>query len=92
MERIVSTGQATPAGEWLVQDWDEWVDLLAGEAKLTFEGESAAREMKPGDWIIIPAGLRHRVEWTKRIRPQSGYPCTTICAELVEGVPMRAQG
>ena len=34
IERIVSTGQATPAGEWLDQDQDEGVILLRGEAAL----------------------------------------------------------
>jgi cupin 2 domain-containing protein len=60
LERIVSTGQATPAGEWLVQDWDEWVLLLAGEAKLLIAGEAVPRELRPDDWINIPAGVRHR--------------------------------
>ena len=69
LERIVSTGQATPAGEWLVQDWDEWVVLLAGKARLLIQGESVARELRPDDWIIIPAGIRHRVEWTSRDPP-----------------------
>lgn len=69
LERIVSTGQATPAGEWLVQDWDEWVVLLAGEARLLIEGESTARELKPDDWITIPAGVRHRVQSTSKDPP-----------------------
>lgn len=69
LERIISFGQATPAGEWLLQDWDEWVVLLAGEASLLIEGESAARELKPDDWINIPAGVRHRVESTSTEPP-----------------------
>lgn len=68
LERIVSTGQATPVGEWLVEDWDEWVLLLAGEARLLIEGESMAREFNPDDWILIPAGVRHRVESTSKDR------------------------
>ena len=32
LERIISTGQATPAGEWYDQETHEWVLLLAGEA------------------------------------------------------------
>jgi cupin 2 domain-containing protein len=64
LERIISTGQATPTGQWLVQDWDEWVLLAAGEAGLQFQGEAAARELRPGDWINIPAGAGHRVTWT----------------------------
>lgn len=69
LERIISTGQATLAGEWLVQDWDEWVVLLAGEGRLLIEGESAAREIKPDDWITIPAGVRHRVDSTSKDPP-----------------------
>ncbi|HNK03134.1 MAG TPA: cupin, partial [Accumulibacter sp.] len=34
IERIVSTGQASPAGFWYDQDEDEWILLLAGEAGL----------------------------------------------------------
>jgi len=69
LERIISTGQVTPPGEWLVQDWDEWVVLLTGGARLMIEGESAPRELRPDDWIIIPAKLRHRVEWTSQDPP-----------------------
>jgi cupin 2 domain-containing protein len=69
LERILSTGQTTPGGEWLVQDWDEWVVLLAGEARLLIEGESAPRELLPDDWINIPAGVRHRVERTSQDPP-----------------------
>ena len=42
IERIVSTGHATPDGEWMEQDWDEWVLLVAGGAALTFEGGGRA--------------------------------------------------
>ena len=34
LERIISTGQATPAGEWYDQDTPEWVLLLTGKAGL----------------------------------------------------------
>ena len=53
LERIISTGQATPPGEWLVQSWDEWVVLLTGEARLLIEGEAAPRQLRPDDWIKI---------------------------------------
>jgi cupin 2 domain-containing protein len=69
LERILSTGQATPPGEWLVQSWEEWVVLIAGEARLLIEGEAVPRELRPDDWINIPAGVRHRVEWTSRDAP-----------------------
>lgn len=64
IERIVSEGQATADGEWLVQELDEWVILLSGGAGLLFEDEPSPRVLKPGDYAMIPAGCRHRVEWT----------------------------
>jgi cupin 2 domain-containing protein len=64
LERIVSTGQSTPEGEWCDQDRDEWVILLAGSAGLSFEGEEEIKIMKPGDYVLIPAHTRHRVAWT----------------------------
>ncbi|HEY3309632.1 MAG TPA: cupin [Desulfuromonadaceae bacterium] len=64
IERIISNGQATPAGEWYDQDWDEWVVLLTGSAGLLLEGDSEPRVMKSGDHILIPAHCRHRVDWT----------------------------
>ena len=69
IERIVSTGQATPPGEWLSQDRAEWVAVLSGRAGLRFDGEEGTREMAPGDHCLIPAGARHRVEWTSEDEP-----------------------
>ena len=72
IERIVSTGQATPAGEWLDQAWDEWVLLIAGSATLTILGEGAGETpctLTPGDHLAIPAGTRHRVDRTDADRP-----------------------
>lgn len=66
LERIVSAGHSTPEGEWYDQDRDEWVILLTGSAGLSFEGEDGIRAMKPGDYVLIPAHTRHRVEWTDR--------------------------
>ena len=68
-ERIVSTGQTTPDGEWFDQDRDEWVVLLSGGAELQFEGEAAPRRLAPGDWVRIPARVRHRVTRTDPDRP-----------------------
>ncbi|MBW3541551.1 MAG: cupin domain-containing protein [Planctomycetes bacterium] len=64
LERIVSTGQATPPGEWYDQPTPEWVLLLSGAARLQFEGEPVEFELRPGDALVIPARCRHRVEWT----------------------------
>ncbi len=64
LERIISSGQASPPGEWFDQEMNEWVILLSGSAGLLFEGETDAYMMRPGDYIHIPAHQRHRVEWT----------------------------
>ena len=69
IERIISTGQATPEGEWLDQDRDEWVILLQGGAALQFEGEESERVMNSGDWFLIPTRRRHRIAWTTSADP-----------------------
>jgi len=69
LERIVSAGQATPPGEWCDQDANEWVALLTGAAGLRFEDEAEPRALSPGDYLLIPAHRRHRVEWTDPAQP-----------------------
>jgi len=64
IERIISQGQYTPDGVWLEQDMHEWVILVKGAAKLSFKDSSEVIEMNPGDYILIPANTKHRVEWT----------------------------
>jgi len=54
----------TPADEWYDQEKDEWVMLLEGSAGIRFEGDDDTLTLLPGDFIMIPAHLRHRVEWT----------------------------
>jgi cupin 2 domain-containing protein len=63
--RIVSAGQASPEGFWYDQAEDEFVLLVAGAAALEIEGEAAPRRLRPGDWVHLPAGCRHRVAWTQ---------------------------
>jgi len=69
IERIVSTGQASPPGFWYDQPWDEWVVLLSGAAILRLDGEPEPRRLAPGDHLLIPAHRRHRVEWTSPDEP-----------------------
>jgi cupin 2 domain-containing protein len=69
VERIVSTGQASPPGFWYDQGWAEWVIVLEGAARLLIEGEGGARGLGPGDYVELPAHCRHRVEWTDPDRP-----------------------
>jgi cupin 2 domain-containing protein len=64
IERIVSSGQASPAGFWYEQADAEWVVLLSGEALLRFEDEIEARRLRAGDWLYIEPQRRHRVDWT----------------------------
>ena len=69
VERIVSTGQASPPGFWYDQDWAEWVLVLSGQAALFIEGEAAPRVLEPGSYVHLPAHCRHRVEWTSTDTP-----------------------
>ncbi len=64
IERIVSTGQASPPGFWYDQPQAEWVLLLQGEASLAFEDEPAPRRLQAGDFVDIAPHRRHRVEAT----------------------------
>ena len=43
IERIVSTGQASPPDFWYDQPNDEWVIVLTGSAGLAVEGEAETR-------------------------------------------------
>ena len=64
IERIVSSGQATPEGQWYDQTHDEWVLLLAGSAGILLEGQPETLKLVAGDYLLIPSHCRHRVEWT----------------------------
>src|SRR5262245_5668785 len=70
IERIVSTGQSTPADKPYDQEHDEWVLLLAGSAGLWIEGEGE-RDLRPGDHVLIAAHRRHRVTRTAKGGPSS---------------------
>lgn len=63
IERIVSDGQRTPAGEWYDQLQHEWVIVLQGEAVIEYESTEQLN-LKAGDFLLIPAGTVHRVAWT----------------------------
>ena len=65
IERIVSTGQASPPDFWYDQEDAEWVVLLQGEAGLRFADEPDVRHLRTGDHIDIAPHRRHRVEWTQ---------------------------
>jgi cupin 2 domain-containing protein len=63
IERIVSRGQASPPGFWYDQETEEWVLLVSGSATLRFD-DGRKIELKPGDHLLIPRHVRHRVERT----------------------------
>ncbi len=66
VERIVSTGQASPPGFWYDQAEHEWVVVLQGAAKLTVDLPKGPQtvSLRPGDSLELPARRRHRVEAT----------------------------
>ncbi len=69
IEQIISAGQASPDGFWYDQDQAEFVLLLAGTAGLRIEGETEVRELRAGDYMLLPAHCRHRVERTSAAPP-----------------------
>ncbi|MFL5155844.1 MAG: cupin domain-containing protein [Microvirga sp.] len=69
IERIVSTGQASPPGFWYDEPLDEWVVVLSGAAGLLVAGEDGPRTLRAGDHVHLPAHCRHRVEWTDAAEP-----------------------
>lgn len=79
IERIVSMGQTTPEDAPYDQPHDEWVLLLAGEARLWIEG-AGEHGLTPGDALLIPAHVRHRVTWTS-----SAPPAVWLAVHLEEG-------
>jgi cupin 2 domain-containing protein len=62
IERIVSHGHASPNEFWYDQPQNEWVVVLRGAGRLQFEDKVI--EMRPGDYVNIPAHKKHRIEWT----------------------------
>lgn len=64
LERIISKGHMTPAGQWYDQEGDEWVILLQGQATVLYQKDNQSFDLVAGDYLLIPAHTRHRVEWT----------------------------
>ncbi|RLA25641.1 MAG: phosphoribosylaminoimidazole carboxylase [Gammaproteobacteria bacterium] len=64
IERIVSRGHASPNDEWYDQDHQEWILLIQGEAELEFADKSQLVKLQAGDYLLIPAHCKHRVNRT----------------------------
>jgi len=63
IERIVSKGHTSPESGWYDQAQHEWVILLEGAATITFE-DGKETNLSKGDYLIIPAHVKHKVSWT----------------------------
>ncbi len=63
IERIISTGQTSPASGWYDQEKDEWVAVLKGAAIISFD-DGKEVTLKAGDHITLSAHTKHRVKWT----------------------------
>lgn len=61
LDRIVSHGQPTPEGAWYDQAGPEWVMLVRGTAEIGYR-DGSRTALKAGSWLLIPAGVAHRVE------------------------------
>ncbi len=61
IQRIVSSDHLEE--KTYIQEEDEWVVVLEGEALLTIEGEE--KILKKGAMLLIPAGTPHQVLQTK---------------------------
>jgi cupin 2 domain-containing protein len=64
IERIISKGHATPPDYWYNQQTHEWVIVLKGRARLRLAADDRIVELGAGDYLLLPAGCRHRVDWT----------------------------
>lgn len=77
IERIVSTGQASPEDFFYDQAEDEWVAVLQGRAVVAFYSDTGSRTdfvLGPGDTLFIPAHVRHRV-----LETSTDPPCVWLC-------------
>ena len=79
IEHIISPkGYCSDEGFWYDQDEDEFVTVLQGKARLCFEDRlDHVIELGVGDFVIIPAHEKHRVEWTSKDE-QTAWLCVYI--------------
>ena len=61
IERIVSKGHSSPKNFWYKQKEDEFVILLSGSATILFKESGKEEFLEPGDYLIIPAFVEHKV-------------------------------
>jgi cupin 2 domain-containing protein len=103
VDRIVSAGQMSPPGFWYDQVFDEWVLILQGRAEVRLLEPEETIQLSAGDWLMIDAHRRHRVEATSRARHglsrawHLGYPARATISHYGVGfgstsVPMFKNG
>lgn len=63
IERILSTGQTSPADGWYDQEEHEWVLVLEGCGIVGF-ADGREKTLQKGDYLHIPAHVKHKVTWT----------------------------
>ena len=63
IKTIVSNTLKTP--QTFIQDFDEWVVVLKGCAKLEING--ILHKLKAGDSLFIPANTKHTLLQTKKV-------------------------
>lgn len=78
LERIISHGHTTPPDQWYDQPHDEWVLLAAGKASIEIE-EKGFIHLAAGDYVLLPAGMRHRVTYTS-----AEVPCVWLALHLTK--------
>lgn len=66
IERIVSRGHHPPQHYMYDRAEDELILLLSGSAVLSFEESKKTASMAFGNWMVIPAHQKHRVEATNQ--------------------------
>jgi len=67
IERIVSFGQTTPVDRPFLQEWDEWVVVLQGAARVMMNDQEFT--LMPGEHLFIPAHVAHWVTFTEPHSP-----------------------
>lgn len=66
IERITSAGQVSPTGFWFDQPKEEWVVVVQGRAEVSLLDPNETIHLSAGDWLMIEAHRKHRVEATSR--------------------------
>jgi cupin 2 domain-containing protein len=66
IERIISAGQVSPPGFWFDQPNEEWVLVVQGRAEISLLDPDETIHLSIGDWLMIEAHRKHRVEFTSR--------------------------